>query len=69
MPIYIKEGISEEASFAADMKVKEIVEGILNDIRNRGDEAVRDLSIATVAMKQCVIYPSGLTIGTQRASN
>ncbi len=45
MARYIKEGISEEASFAADMKVKEIVEGILNDIRTRGDEAVRDLSI------------------------
>ncbi len=41
----IKEGISEDASFASDMKVKEIVEGILNDIRTRGDEAVRDLSI------------------------
>ena len=45
MARYIKEGISEDASFAADTKVKEIVEGILNDIRTRGDDAVRDLSI------------------------
>jgi len=45
MARYIKEGISEDASFAADLKVKEIVEGILDDIRNRGDQAVRDLSI------------------------
>jgi len=44
MARYLKEGISEEASFAADMKVKEIVEGILNDIRARGDDAVRELS-------------------------
>ena len=45
MARYLKEGISEEASFAADMKVKEIVEGILSDIRARGDDAVRDLSV------------------------
>lgn len=41
---YIKEGISEEASFAADQKVRKIVEDILDDIRARGDEAVRELS-------------------------
>lgn len=45
MARYLKEGISEEASFAADMKVKEIVEGILSDIRAHGDEAVRELSV------------------------
>jgi len=42
---YIKEGISEEASFAADMKVRKVVEDILDDIRVRGDEAVRELSV------------------------
>jgi len=45
MARYIKEGISEEASFASDLKVRKVVEDILDDIRNRGDEAVRDLSI------------------------
>lgn len=44
MVTYIKEGISEEASFAADQKVRKIVEDILDDIRARGDEAVRELS-------------------------
>src|SRR5512136_167597 len=42
---YIKEGISEEASSTTDMKVRKIVEEILNDIRARGDEAVRELSL------------------------
>jgi len=41
----IKKGISEEASFAADLKVRKIVEDILNDILSRGDEAVRELSV------------------------
>ena len=45
MARYIKEGISEEASFASDMKVRKVVEDILDDIRNRGDEAVRELSV------------------------
>ena len=45
MARYIKEGISEEETFAADMKVRDTVEGILSDIRSRGDAAVRDLSI------------------------
>lgn len=45
MARYIKEGISEEASFASDMKVRKVVEDILDDIRNRGDEAVRELSM------------------------
>ncbi|RLD01717.1 MAG: histidinol dehydrogenase [Chloroflexota bacterium] len=45
MARYIKEGISEEASFASDMKVRKVVEDILDDIRKRGDEAVRELSV------------------------
>ena len=45
MARYIKEGISEEASFASDLKVRKVVEDILNDIRNRGDESVRELSV------------------------
>ena len=45
MARYIKKGISEEASFASDMKVRKVVEDILDDIRNRGDEAVRELSM------------------------
>jgi sulfopropanediol 3-dehydrogenase len=44
MSKYIKTGISEEASFAADQKVRNVVESILDDIRNRGDVAVRELS-------------------------
>jgi len=44
MAKYLKTGISEEDSFAADQKVRNTVEGILNDIRTRGDEAVRELS-------------------------
>lgn len=41
---HIKRGISEDEARAADLKVKEIVENILNDIRERGDAAVRELS-------------------------
>ncbi len=41
----IKPGISDADAFAADVKVQEIVAGILNDIRLRGDEAVRELSV------------------------
>lgn len=44
MAKYLKTGISEEDSFAADQKVRNTVEGILNDIRTRGDVAVRELS-------------------------
>ncbi len=44
MATYLKTGISEEDSFAADQKVRSTVEGILNDIRTRGDVAVRELS-------------------------
>ena len=45
MARYLKKGISEEASFDADIKVRKIVEDILDDIRTRGDQAVRELSI------------------------
>ena len=41
----LKPGISDEAAHAADVKVQQIVAGILEDIRLRGDEAVRELSI------------------------
>ena len=40
----LKEGISAEASKSDEAKVKGIVEGILADIDERGDGAVRDLS-------------------------
>jgi sulfopropanediol 3-dehydrogenase len=41
---YLKRGISEAESQAADVKVREIVETILNDVAQRGDAAVRELS-------------------------
>jgi len=41
---FIKRGISENESQAADREVKETVEEILRDIRSRGDAAVRELS-------------------------
>ncbi|MCP4427723.1 MAG: histidinol dehydrogenase [Chloroflexi bacterium] len=41
----LKPGISDADAFAADIKVQEIVAGILDSIRLRGDEAVRELSI------------------------
>ncbi len=44
MSKYLKAGISEEDSFAADQKVRSTVETILNEIRTRGDVAVRELS-------------------------
>jgi len=40
----IKRGIAEHDSQVADQKVKETVEEILDDIRARGDAAVRELS-------------------------
>ena len=40
----LKEGISAEASKSDEAKVKGIVEGILADIEERGDAAVRELS-------------------------
>ena len=41
----LKPGISDADAFAADVKVQEIVAGILDSIRLRGDEAVRELSV------------------------
>lgn len=45
MARHMKAGISKEASFDADVKVRKIVEDILDDIRTNGDQAVRELSI------------------------
>lgn len=44
MPKYLKKGISDVDSMAINAKVKETVENILNDIRQHGDAAVRELS-------------------------
>lgn len=44
MAEYLKEGISRDESLAADAEVREAVAGILEDIGERGDEAVRELS-------------------------
>src|SRR6185312_7619624 len=41
---YLKQGASEAEKFAADRKVRQTVEGILDDIMQRGDVAVRELS-------------------------
>ena len=45
MARYIKEKISQETIDTSDQKVRATVEGILEDIRARGDEAVRELSL------------------------
>ncbi len=44
MPRYLKRGMDASAIKAADAKVRETVENILDDIEARGIEAVRDLS-------------------------
>ncbi|MDX1524143.1 MAG: histidinol dehydrogenase [Anaerolineae bacterium] len=44
MATYLKEGISEAESREVDTRVRETVETILTDIRERGDTAVRELS-------------------------
>jgi sulfopropanediol 3-dehydrogenase len=41
---YLKRGISRDESHATDAKVREVVVGILEDIEERGDAAVRELS-------------------------
>lgn len=41
----LKEGISVEAAYEADVQVQHVVSGILNEIRQRGDTAVRELSV------------------------
>jgi len=63
MARYIKEGISEEASFDADMKVRKIVEDILDDIRNRGWTI-----FAIAETKLCESYPFVSITGTQKVS-
>src|SRR3984957_6160817 len=41
---YLKRGATEEKKFEADRKVRETVEGILDDVMRHGDAAVRELS-------------------------
>ncbi len=41
----LKHGISDADAHAADVKVQQVVAGILEDIRLRGDVAVRELSV------------------------
>ena len=44
MARYIKKGMSEAESLATEAKVRKTVEDILDAVRQRGDEAVRELS-------------------------
>jgi sulfopropanediol 3-dehydrogenase len=44
MPRYLKRGMDADAVEAADAKVRATVEGILADVKSRGDDAIRDLS-------------------------
>lgn len=44
MPRYLKKRTNESESLAADSKLKAAVENVLDDIRNRGEQAVRELS-------------------------
>ena len=44
MATYLKHGITEAESEAVDAKVRETVENILNNIKENGDTAVRELS-------------------------
>jgi sulfopropanediol 3-dehydrogenase len=41
---YLKRGVTDEEKFAADRKVRQTVEAILDDVIARGDAAVRELS-------------------------
>ncbi|MCZ6453472.1 MAG: histidinol dehydrogenase, partial [Alphaproteobacteria bacterium] len=41
---FLKTGIDADAADEADSKVRETVEDILDDVRHRGDVAVRELS-------------------------
>ena len=45
MAKWLKQGAEAEAVKIADRQVRETVEGILADIAERGDAAVRELSI------------------------
>ena len=44
MATYLKTGIGVEQSLAADHQVSRVVEGILREIENRGDAAIRECS-------------------------
>ena len=44
MARWLKEGISEATADEADARVRETVAGILDDVRRRGETAVRELS-------------------------
>jgi sulfopropanediol 3-dehydrogenase len=44
MPRYLKRGMDADAVEAADAKVRATVEGILTDVKSRGDDAIRNLS-------------------------
>jgi len=44
MATVLKAGMSETQTHEADLKVRKTVEGILEDVAKRGDEAVRELS-------------------------
>src|SRR6185369_11584169 len=44
MATYLKRKISQEQTDANDARVKQTVEGIIADVKKRGDAAVRDLS-------------------------
>ena len=44
MPRWLKRGMDASAVEAADAKVRATVEGILDDVKTRGDAAIRDLS-------------------------
>jgi sulfopropanediol 3-dehydrogenase len=45
MATYLKRGATAQVKADADRQVRTTVEGILDDIRTRGDDAVRDLSV------------------------
>src|SRR4051812_3881542 len=45
MATYLKRKIDQEQTDANDAKVKQTVEGIIADVKKRGDAAVRDLSV------------------------
>ncbi|WP_022792335.1 histidinol dehydrogenase [Marinococcus halotolerans] len=44
MPTYLKRGKSDQEKQQADTKVQQAVQGIIQDVEQRGDEAVRELS-------------------------
>src|SRR3954463_4411086 len=44
MPTFLKRGMDANAIEEADAKVRQTVEGILDQIKSRGDAAVRELS-------------------------